>query len=158
MPRLVLRGCWQWPSITLSGKDLLSFATGANHRGHRLRGRLHFAAGHAGRWKVNRESLGMEEEWAPWERDTVLTLCLGTLNNVISDSVGLRTNQSFCYWTGSSDYSSWTFDIHQRQVDPAWISLLHHRLRIRRCVFFTTFSYWSKSSVFCEPQVRWKYS
>lgn len=51
--------------------------------------------------------------------DAVLTLCLDTLNIVISDSAGLRANQSFCYWTGSGDYSSWTFDISRCQTDPS---------------------------------------
>lgn len=51
--------------------------------------------------------------------DAVLTLCLDTLNIVISDSAGLWANQSFCYWTGSGDYSSWTFDISRCQTDPS---------------------------------------
>ena len=104
------------PPVTYSRQHLSPFATVANPRGHRLHGGLHFAAGHADRSKVNRGFLSMEKKWAH-EGDTVLTLCLDTLNNVISDSVGLWANQSFCYWTSSGDYSSWTFDIGRCQMD-----------------------------------------
>lgn len=60
------------------------------------------------------------------EGGTVLTLCLATLNNVISDSVRLWANQSFCYWSSSGDYSSRTFDIGWRQKDPARVSSSLH--------------------------------
>lgn len=49
----------------------------------------------------------------------MLTLCLDTLNNVISDNEGLRPNQSFCYWTSTGDYSSCSFDIGRHQMAPA---------------------------------------
>lgn len=42
---------------------------------------------------------------------TVLTLCLDTLNNVISNNEVLWSNQSSCYWTNTGDYSSPYFDI-----------------------------------------------
>lgn len=64
------------------------------------------------------------------EGGTVLTLCLDTLNNVISDSVGLWANQSFCYWTGSGDYSSWTFDFTRRQMVRACASFFFSPLRL----------------------------
>lgn len=57
---------------------------------------------------------------APVREGSVLTLCLGTLNTVISDSEGLWPNQSLCYWTSASDYSSQTFDIGRCQMVPAF--------------------------------------
>lgn len=74
--------------------------------------------------------------------DTVLTLCLNTLNNVISDSEGLWANQSFCYWTSSGDYSSWTFDFSRCQTElcpwnQCYLHVLHisHLLNKTRCSF-----------------------
>lgn len=61
---------------------------------------------------------------APVREGSVLTLCLDTLNTVISDSEGLWPNQSLCYWTSAGDYSSQTFDIGRCQMVPA--SFLHH--------------------------------
>lgn len=61
----------------------------------------------------SKEGFGVWRENGAHEGGTVLTLCLDTLNNVISDSVGLWVNQSFCYWISEGDYSSQTFDISQ---------------------------------------------
>lgn len=116
---LVFGGCRSGAPISYSRKHLPPLATVASPQGHRLHGRLHFAAGHVAKVKGQHSVSGYGGRTGAREGDTVLTLCLGTLNNVISDSVRLWANQSFCYWTSSGDYSSWTFDIGWRQTDPA---------------------------------------
>lgn len=75
-----------------------------------------FAAGRAQRSKGQRWVSARKRESGARQGGSVLTLCLATLNTVISDSEGLWPNQSLCYWTSAGDYSSQTFDIGQCQM------------------------------------------
>lgn len=60
--------------MTYSREHLPPFAPVGNPQGHRLHGRLHFAAGHAERSRVNSGFLGMEEERRPLGRHCVDTV------------------------------------------------------------------------------------
>lgn len=125
---LVLGGLWlQSPPVTCSRECLPPLVTPA--RPPRLDGRLLFCSWRCSGVKGQRWVSAWKRKSGAREGGSVLTLCLDTLNTVISDTEGLWPNQSLCYWTSAGDYSSQTFDIGRCHMVPAFFCVFpsfHH--------------------------------